>query len=119
MEKDEEVAIEAINVFTAREQMIRFGAELAELLVETNNLILGGNNIRAFASEFADVKFTMLQANIILQNTTKGEFNGMLDVEYNYKVDRTKALIESKKREIELQKQQATVNKDEQGNTEG
>lgn len=105
MNKDEEVANEAIQLFTPVEQLRQFTAELNEMCVEINRLIRGDNNIKSVTSEFADVKFTMLQVYMILQNISGDSFGDMVDIEYQYKVERTKALINARKKQIEKEKE--------------
>ena len=87
------VAYDAVNAFTVRRQLIQLIKELNELAVEVGCLERGDDNIRKTISEVADVKFMLLQLELILDEMTDGGFKELFEVEYDYKIKRTKLLI--------------------------
>ena len=83
-----EVARDCIDIHGAQKQLLQLIKEMNELITELFNILDNKGNIDKVASELADVKFMILQVEMILEVATAGKFNKTLEVELKYKVDR-------------------------------
>ena len=89
---------ECLNVMTPTTQLDKGLEELFELGAELSKLKTGNGNVQKIASEMADVMFVSInQMKRLMDLNTGGAFSGMLEVEYNYKLERTAAMIKTKK----------------------
>ena len=83
-----DVARDCIDIHGAQKQLLQLIKEMNEMTTEIFDVLDGKGNLDKVASEMADVKFMLLQTEMILEVATAGKFNKTLEVELKYKVDR-------------------------------
>lgn len=88
-----DVAKQCIEVYGAQKQILQNVKEMTELILEHYDVLDGKGNIDKVASEFADVKFTLMQVEMIYNAISNGKFSNTVEVEMQYKVDRQAARL--------------------------
>ena len=123
--RDVEVALRAINIKGVVKQLAKCSEELSELSKVCSRAIVDDKvDTKQMAEEIADVKFTILQLMLIMGGTEEANsFQKLVDLNYEYKVERTNELLELDVREMQARARMAEPKKEEvdvsnSGNTE-
>jgi hypothetical protein len=92
---------DCLEIMTPPTQVDKAMEELFELGAEIAKLKTGAGNMQKIASEMADVMFVSInQMKRLLDVKSGGQFSKLLEIEYDYKLERTSAMIENKKLEV-------------------
>ena len=97
------VAKESVDVFGPRSQMIFALSKIAEMNAELFNLFLEKADIEKFVSAYADLKFALLQVEVILNNSTDGMFARDVELMTNFKAEREMQRLTVVKNNIKAQ----------------
>lgn len=95
MATDVKVAENAIKRYGYKRQLKKLAEELNELAVEVMHFENDKGNFHRLVDEFADVKFMMMQIQAWLDTEFNGTFTELVDLTYQYKVDRIAIHIDS------------------------
>jgi hypothetical protein len=97
------VAKESVEVFGPRSQMVFALSKLADVNVELFNLFLEKADTEKFISAYADLKFALLQVEVILNNSTDGMFARDVELMTNFKAEREMQRLTVVKNNIKAQ----------------
>lgn len=124
--RDREVALKAIQIKGAIKQLAKCSEELSELSKVCSRAIVDDRvDTKQMAEEIADVKFTILQLMLIMGgNEEINTFQKLVDLNYEYKVERTNELLDMDIKEMQARARMMEQQKQEEsdvsnsGNTE-